>query len=120
MSLLHVQCTLLNEPRWLPLVVASLGSNRDVVAKLGYFSMMASFSVSTEKRKCRRSTMVLSGLTRWLPYMYGVLLLAVLADLYCDAHKLVGVPHKRCLVAFIFYLIVLAQTSVQSLPVYTC
>lgn len=63
--LLHVQCTLLNGPRRFPLVVASLGDNRDVVVNLGYFSMMAAFSVSTGKRECHRSAMVLSGLTRW-------------------------------------------------------
>lgn len=51
MFLLHVQCTLLNGPKRLLLVVASLGDKRDVVVKLGYFSMMAAFSISIEKKR---------------------------------------------------------------------
>lgn len=39
-------------------------------------------------------------------YTYGGILLPEVAALHCNAHKLVGVPQKCCLVAFIFYFVV--------------
>lgn len=120
MSSLHVQCTLLNRPRQFLLVVASLGDNRDVVVKLGYFSMMAAFSVSTGKRECRRSAMVLSGLTRWFVIR--------MVEFYCQKwlpftlmHSNWQVCHRNIVWLHLFstLLYVLAQTECSVFP-YLC